>query len=269
MNMRLRSFIVISTSSMPRTLPLVAAGLAIVACTGPALGQDVGWERFSAELEVGPVWQSRNVVQVPNTEEGTRFSLVDLVGHGPYPAGRLYLTWNISDRHSLRALLAPLSYTDPGVFDEAVDFAGETFDPDLPTEASYKFNSWRLGYRFRLLRSDHFRWWIGFTAKIRDAKIRLEQPATAAEKTDVGFVPLLNLGLEYRFARGWHALLDVDGLAGGPGRAIDGALKVGYDLSRRWSLAAGYRAVEGGADVEEVYNFAWFNYALASVVFRF
>ena len=38
---------------------------------------------------------------------------------------------------------------------------------------------------------------------------------------------------------------------------------------RRWSLAAGYRAVEGGADVEEVYNFAWFNYGLVSVVFRF
>jgi hypothetical protein len=252
-----------------RTLVLACAALALVSSSGAALGQEIGWERFSAELELGPTWQSKNDVQIPNTEAGTRFSLADLVGSGPYLAGRLYVTWNISERHSIRALLAPLSYTKPGTFDESVDFAGTSFDPDVSTDATYKFNSWRLGYRYRLLRSEHFRWWIGFTAKIRDAKIRLEQPGKAAEDTDVGFVPLLNLGLEYRPARRLYLLLDVDGLAGGPGRAIDGALKIGYDLSHRWSLAAGYRAVEGGVDIERVYNFAWFNYAVASVSFRF
>ncbi|UCH85110.1 MAG: hypothetical protein JSW50_05320, partial [Candidatus Latescibacterota bacterium] len=30
--------------------------------------------RFEFELEAGPVWQSRNDVQIPNTEMGTRFS---------------------------------------------------------------------------------------------------------------------------------------------------------------------------------------------------
>ena len=59
---------------------------------------------FVIELEAGPVWQSRNDVQIPNTDAGTRFSLVDLAGKGPLPAARLYLTWNINDRHSLRGL---------------------------------------------------------------------------------------------------------------------------------------------------------------------
>jgi hypothetical protein len=45
--------------------------------------------RFVLELEAGPVWQSRNDVQVPNTAEGTRFSLADLAGNGPWPAIRL------------------------------------------------------------------------------------------------------------------------------------------------------------------------------------
>ena len=44
--------------------------------------------RFQTEIELGPVWQTRNDVQIPNTQDGTRFSLVDLVGKGPYPAGR-------------------------------------------------------------------------------------------------------------------------------------------------------------------------------------
>ena len=62
---------------------------------------------------------------------------------------------------------------------------------------------------------------------------------------------------------------DFDGLAGGPGRAFDIALKIGYDVSEVVSLNVGYRTLEGGADVDSVYNFAWLHYAVVSTVFRF
>jgi len=225
--------------------------------------------RFSLELELGPAWQSRNTVQIPNTEAGTRFSLQDLVGSGPWAAGRVYLTWNINSRHSLRALAAPLSYTESGLFDETVDFAGESYQPGIPTEATYQFNSWRVGYRYRFKDGEKWTLSVGFTAKIRDAKIALSQGDTSSEDTDLGFVPLLHFGADYRFAERWHMLVDFEGLAGGPGRAVDLALKVGYDINDRWGITAGYRTVEGGADIEEVYNFAWFQYAVVSGVFRF
>jgi hypothetical protein len=225
--------------------------------------------RFSLELEVGPTWQSRNTVQIPNTEAGTRFSLKDLVGAGPWAAGRVYFTWNFKRRHSLRVLAAPLSYTETGIFDETVDFAGDTYEAGLPTEATYQFNSWRVGYRWRFKDGERWKLWLGFTAKIRDAKIALSQGDTSSEDTDLGFVPLLSFAADYRFANRWHLLFDFEGLAGGPGRAFDVALKVGYDFNDRWGLTAGYRTVEGGADIEEVYNFAWFQYAVVSGVFRF
>jgi hypothetical protein len=225
--------------------------------------------RFSLELEVGPTWQSRNMVQIPNTEDGTRFSLEDLVGTGPWAAGRLYFTWNLSRKHSLRLLAAPLSYTESGIFDDTVDFAGETYEPGLPTEATYQFNSWRVGYRYRIKDGERWTLWVGFTAKIRDAKIALSQGDTASEDTDTGFVPLLHFAADYRFADRWRLIFDFEGLAGGPGRAVDLAIKVGYDFNDHWGITAGYRTVEGGADIEEVYNFAWFQYAVISGVFRF
>jgi len=225
--------------------------------------------RFSLELELGPTWQSRNTVQIPNTEAGTRFSLQDLVGSGPWAAGRIYFTWNINPRHSLRVLAAPLSYTESGIFDETVNFAGETYEEGIPTEATYQFNSWRVGYRWRFKDGERWTLWLGFTAKVRDAKIALSQGDTSSEDTDVGFVPLLSFAANYRFADRWHLIFDFEGLAGGPGRAFDVALKVGYDFNENWGLTAGYRTVEGGADIEEVYNFAWFQYAVVSGVFRF
>jgi hypothetical protein len=39
-------------------------------------------------------------------------------------------------------------------------------------------------------------------------------------------------------------------------------------MNENWGLAFGYRTVEGGADVDDVYSFAWFNYAVASASYR-
>jgi hypothetical protein len=219
---------------------------------------------FVIEVEGGPVWQSRNKVQIPNTDEGSRFSLLDLQGKGPWPVGRFYLTWNINSRHGLRALAAPLSVTESSVLSSPVSFDGEVFDAGPRTEATYRFNSWRLSYAYRFRQSAKWAWWIGFTAKIRDAKIELAQEGVSAEKTDLGFVPLLHIRGMYMLTERSSLILDVDALAGGPGRAEDASLKFRYDVDDRWSLSAGYRTIEGGADVDEVYNFAWLHYAVVS-----
>jgi hypothetical protein len=232
------------------------------------LGNDTV-SRFVVELEGGAVWQSKNDVQIPNNEDGTRFTLVDVQGGGPWPTGRLYATWNINRRHGLRALVAPLSVTETGVLSTPTSFAGATFDADIPTAATYRFNSWRLTYSYRFHQSTRWSWRVGFTAKIRDAKIELSQNNTSAAKTDVGFVPLLHVRGRYAFTARLRLVLDIDALAGGPGRAEDASLKLCADVGEHWSVSAGYRTVEGGADVDEVYNFAWFHYAVASVSYRF
>jgi hypothetical protein len=224
---------------------------------------------FVVELEAGPVWQSRNDVQVPNDPSGTRFSLVDVAGNGPWPSVRLYATWNISRRHGLRLLAAPLSYTETGFVSDTVAFAGSVYVPQAPLDATYRFNSWRLGYRYRITDRERLSLWIGFTAKIRDAKIQLEQGDTTSRDTDVGFVPLLSFAADWRFAPRWHAIFDFEGLAGGPGRAFDVALLVRRSLSDRWELGGGYRTIEGGADVDSVYTFAWFHVLSLSATYRF
>lgn len=247
--------------------------LVLLCCVSPLVSPRPGTAQatptFVLEIEAGPVWQSRNEVQIPNDDTGTRFSLADVAGHGPWPAGRLYLTWNINRRHGVTALLAPLSFTETGILDAPVAFAGRTFEAGQPVEATYRFNSWRLRYSYRFLDRDRLDLWVGFTAKLRDAKIELEQGGASAEDTDLGFVPLLHLAADQKIGEAWHVLFDFDGLAGGPGRAFDAALKVAYDIGDSWGIGLGYRTLEGGADVESVYNFAWLHFAVVSGEYRF
>jgi hypothetical protein len=218
------------------------------------------------ELEGGPAWQSYNDVEIPNDGSATRFSLYDLVGAGPWPAGRLYVTWNVGERHGLRLLVAPFSLTETGVPNRDIRFVGRTYQGGQPLEATYTFNSYRLSYLYLAHSGDRTRAWVGLTAKVRDAAIALRQGATSSRKDDLGLVPLVHLAGEWRLEPNWRMVLDVDGLAGGPGRAVDAAFKIGHELSRHWIVQAGYRMVEGGADVKSVYTFAWLHYAALSVV---
>ncbi len=220
------------------------------------------------EVEGGLVWQSRNDVEIPNDGTATRFSLADLVGAGPWPAGRVYLTWHVSERQEVRLLYAPLSLTESGTPYQPIRFAGANYVERVPVEATYTFNSYRASYRWRLHSGDRSTVWIGFTAKVRDAAIVLAQGSTTSRKDDLGFVPLLHLAVDRRFGQRWRLSFDADGLAGGPGRAVDASLKLGYDVGDRWAIRAGYRTVEGGADVESVYAFAWLHYATVSVAWR-
>jgi len=228
-----------------------------------------GAERFHVEIEAGPVWQSRNDVEIPNDGTGTLFSVSDLIGSGPYLAFRAYVSYDINEKHGLRLLVAPLTIEGDGTPAEEVRFDGETFEPGVRTEASYRFDSYRLTYRYLLSDGSRFRWHIGFTAKIRAAEVKLSQGSTEASYDNVGFVPLLHLAGEWKMSERWSAVLDADALAAPQGRAEDIALKLDCRLSDRWSAAAGYRMVEGGADNEKVYTFAWLHYVVASVRYDF
>lgn len=257
---------------MTRIGTAVGLGLALLAAETAQAQEPSGDEPaspFIVELEFGPVWQTRNDVQVPNDPSGTRFSLEEVTGSGPWAAGRIHLTWRLGESHALRGLVAPLQFTETGRLPRSVEFAGASYAPDVTTEATYRFNSYRLSYLYRFHHGRSWTWNVGFTAKIRDAVIELDQGGTTSEKSDLGFVPLLHLSGTWRFAPRWRVGLDADALAGGPGRAEDVSVKAGYDLGDRWTLSAGYRTVEGGADVDSVYTFAWLHYGVVSLEHRF
>jgi hypothetical protein len=154
---------------------------------------------FYMELEAGPVWQSMNDVQIPG-DSGTEFSFKDLTGSGPYAVGRFSFGWNIRERHGLRFVAAPLRVTGSGTFDEPVDFAGKTFAANTSTDGNYKFDTYRLTYRYQFLNTDAWRLRAGAALLLRDAKIELEQNGIKASDSNVGVVPLLSFAADWMFA---------------------------------------------------------------------
>jgi hypothetical protein len=93
--------------------------------------------------------------------------------------------------YGFRFVFAPLEITDSRTLVDEASFAGELFDPGVPTEANYKSSSFRLTYRYRFYDGPTWTRTIGATNFIRDARVALQQEEFYAEDTDVGFLPLV------------------------------------------------------------------------------
>jgi hypothetical protein len=239
---------------MRPVISLLPALLAAIPLTGTA--QDMA-QRFRLEVETGAAWQTRNDVQIPNDAAGTRFSLRDTVGEGPVPLLRLDGAWALSGRQDIRVLLAPFGYEEAGTLAGPVSFNGADFAAG-PVEATYRFNSWRATWRYRLAVEGP---WL--------LKLGLRQGSITATDTDVGLVPLLHVYSEYQFNERWKGIVDADVMAAPQGRAFDVGIKAAYDFNDTLSVTAGYRILDGGADNDAVYNFARFDQTVASLIWRF
>lgn len=248
---------------MSRTLfRIVSAALASVLAVAAQAN-----ERPVLELEFGAAWQDRNVVQAPNDAGGTRFSLDQVTGSGPFFAPRLQLSAGLAPAHELRFVVAPLRIKDTGSLQQPVNFEGKAFAAG-PTEATYRFDSYRATWRTTLLEDADWTWKFGVTAKIRDAEITLRQGGVSSTRKDTGLVPLLHAYGERRLDARSRLTFEGDGLASGQGRAFDLSLRYVRDFGARTLGFAGLRLLDGGADNDSIYSFARFHYLTVGVQYR-
>ena len=222
----------------------------------------------SIDLETGFVSTGYNDVRIPG-DQGTLFSLSDYLEAAASFFLRIKAGYKIRERHNFFLLYAPLSVRSDGFLPYDVSFAGEVFPADSAIDAIYKFNSYRLTYRYDIVLKPKFEFGLGFTAKLRDAAISLKSPGYFAEKTNVGFVPVINFRLLLMMDENLSFLLDGDALVAPQGRAEDIQFAARYKLNDQILFRVGYRLLEGGADNDEVYNFALFNYASLGLTYNF
>jgi hypothetical protein len=222
--------------------------------------------QVEAELEAGAVFVGRNDTRIPGAG-GTKLSLVDDLSTDPAPAFRARLGYRIAERHLVTALYAPLRLVSSGSVAQDVEFNGGRYPAGTPLLAVYRFDSYRLTYRFSFVRRAGLDVAAGVTAKIRDAETSL-YGADAQRKTNTGFVPLLNVHAAYRLEQSrLGVVVDADALVAPQGRAEDVLLALTWSPRDDLELRAGYRTLEGGADNDEVYSFAWLHYAVLGVAF--
>lgn len=226
----------------------------------PSFGQ------WFVDFENGAAFSGYNDVRIPN-ETGTLFSLSKDLETDPAYFFRLRAGYQWKSRHTVSVFAAPFRLRAAGTVGEPVVFFEETFPAGASLDGSYKFNSYRLTYRYGFIRKGPWRIGLGLTAKIRDAAIGVEGGGLSSTKTNVGFGPLLHFRVLWQFDEAWGLLLEGDGAATKQGRAEEILLALQWKLKDGLIVRAGYRILEGGANVDEVYNFSLIHFLSAGLTF--
>jgi hypothetical protein len=225
------------------------------------------YSQIMADVESGLVITDYNDVRIPG-DKGTLFSLKDDLTPEPEFFLRLRAGYTIKSRHHISLLYAPLRVVSKGNFSDEILFQDVVFPAGQPVKGVYRFNSYRLTYRYDLVEKPKFIFGLGFTAKIRDADISLASDGLYANKPDLGFVPIINFHLHWQRWERVGFLLEGDALAAPQGRAEDVLLAATFSFSDNLTFRAGYRMLEGGADNRIVYTFSMFHYASLGMTYR-
>ncbi|HOD14647.1 MAG TPA: hypothetical protein PK307_06180 [Spirochaetota bacterium] len=220
------------------------------------------------DVETGPVFTGKNDAKI-NGEYGTPFSFTGVLRTNPWYFLRVRAGYTIKDRHTISLLAAPLKIESEGSSDRFLLFRQRLFLPGAHIKGTFKFNSFRITYRYDIVLNDSVEFGLGLTGKIRDAFIRLDSMGFKTTRPDLGFVPLINVRLQWKFVPKFSFLLDADWLVGPQGRAEDIMAAFQYHIDDHMTIRTGYRILEGGAKNSKVYTFSLFHYLVFGVTAAF
>jgi len=252
-------------SSRIQMTALAMGGIWLVLAGASAARADE--RRLQLAFEAGPAWQTRNDFRIP----GDTGTLVDLADYdaGPATSVRTTLTFNLTDKHSVRLLAAPLRIKTAFTPEAPIRFQELVFPAGQLVDARYAFDSYRLSWYRRLAPRGKWSLRLGATLKVRSAEIGLNGQPGDSVKKNVGLVPLAYVYARYQASDRFALELEADALAAPQGRAEDVSLKGVFRVSDRVDVDLGYRLLEGGADNDTVYTFAFFHYVAGGVRVRF
>ncbi|GAB1483663.1 hypothetical protein MASR2M78_24790 [Treponema sp.] len=221
------------------------------------------------DIEGGAALSGYNDVAIPS-DTGSKVSLADETPAGLIPVIRVRVGYTFADRHTISILAAPLTAKGTGTADSEISYQGTVFPAGSEITSIYRFDSYRISYRWDFFKNDAIDLGIGLTAKIRSADIAIAGDAGYANRSDLGFVPIINFRADWRFSDPFSLILDGDALVTPFGRAEDAQLALAWRYSDAATFRLGYRVLEGGSDGGgNVYTFALFHYATAGITVRF
>ena len=233
-----------------------------------AVSSAMGEASWALELESGLRSTGRADVRIPG-DAGTRFSLVDDLDASDTGYWRVRFSRRSAPRHNWIASIVPIDVSASGRLESDTIYVDTLFAAGTEVDATYRFNNYRLTYRYLLRETARFRIEVGATLFVRDAKVTLRSATEEASDADLGFVPLASFAARWQVLPRISLLVDGDALAAPQGRALDVFSGLHYQPRDNLSLGAGYRILEGGADNDAVYTFALFHHAAVQAIWRF
>ncbi len=259
---------------MNRLTYISALVLLFISCISAYAENDNGENdnlQFVSSIQAAGVFSGYNRVRLPGNT-GSTLSYTKDLDTNPSFSPRFEAGFLFFERHYLGFMGSLLTMSGCGTLDRNINYDGKIFTAGSRVKAIYRFDSYRMTYRYDFFLGESFRFGAGLTGKIRVAEISLETESPSAPQNgsfkNTGVVPLINFLAEWYLTPEWTVYTYGDWLVTPYGRAEDIFLGTRYSFNNPISIIAGYRMLEGGSDSDKVYTFAFFHYVVLGIEIR-
>ena len=204
--------------------------------------------RLYPQVAVG----ANNDIRCPNNSDGTLLSLPGDLHRTSAAvfAPRVEFEYAYRRHHiMLAAVFVRENFT--GHASEPIHFNQALFATGSSIDALYRFDTYRLSYRYRLVNRPKFQLELGATALLRDAMVAMTGDNQHSEFYNLGVVPLISYYIGWTPISALTVYSYGDGLVSKYGRAEDIFAGVKYDVHPNIGILAGYRLIEGGQQRKE------------------
>ncbi len=204
---------------------------------------------------------AKNTVQRPNNSDGTRIHLNKEFErkHGSSFSPRIELEYSYNRHHAI-GTAAFVHDEFEGITGKEILYDGILFNNGNFINTKYKFNTYRIGYRYRLVEQPWLALELGAALLVRDAYIQLKDEEQRTKYSNVGIAPLLSYYIEWKADARISLLSYGDAFAVKVGRAEDVFAGAKYRFTDQLYGTAGYRLLEGGSDSDNVYTMSLFHF---------
>lgn len=226
--------------------------------------------RWQVRVMPQAAFGGRNTVQRPNNDEGTYISLnhdFQRKNNAVFsPRFEVEYSYN---RHHAVATAALLTDRFEGAAPYDFMYNSELFTVGSNIDAVYRFNTYRLTYRYRLVENSDINFELGATVLFRDAYISFEDETKKTRFSNFGVAPLISYYFEWKALERLSLLTYGDAFAIKVGRAEDIFVGAKYQFTPMLSATAGYRLLEGGTNADKVHTMAAFHFISVGIGVEF
>jgi len=226
---------------------------------------------FVSTFQLAGVFPGYNKLRVPGNT-GTRMSFTDDLEANPTFSPRFEMGFILAERHYVGVMAALLTMSARGTLGRDTSFDNVFFANGTRVKGLYRYDSYRLTYRYYFFINESFRIGAGVTGKLRDAELTLESDTgTLIQRgcyTNTGLLPMVNYSIEWMPSRMFTLYTYGDIMITPDRRTEDVFAGVQYHLDNPVSLMAGYRLLETGTDLKRAFTFAMFHYLVIGMQIR-
>jgi hypothetical protein len=220
--------------------------------------------------EGGPIWFQGCIelgfvdVIAHNIQFGSTGSEFDYVEEGGqnilFPFRRISGEIHFGPRHTIIALIQPLTITTEALLTRDVVVDDLIFPGNTPMIFTYGFDFYRLSYQYDLIKSRDKDFAIGLSLQLRNASIRFQSIDGSLFRVnqDVGPVPILRVRTRFPLGEQLWWGTEIDGFyASGryitgsdndfEGAILDGSCRLGFTMSKTIEAFINLRYLGGGA----------------------